>query len=336
VIVHVNRGMLGWGVFLIALGGVPAAVRGGALDPSAARRAWELWPLLLVGAGLGLALARTRVAFVGGVVVALVFGLIGGGVVAGGIGTGGGFAVCGFGAGSAGGAAAAPAPATTGTFGGSADVRLAADCGSMTVAPGADSTWFVTWTGDLSRPPVITASGDRLSVQGARRDGLQLGTTPGEWTVTLPRDPVLTIALSVNAGSATASLGGLHLDALDVSVNAGDARLDLTGATGVRNVNASANFGSLSVTLPQPDGVLAGSLSANVGSLRICAPAGAPLVIRLGSHSLGSDNFASRGLAKADDGTWTRGDVIAAASRLDLRVDANLGSITLDPEDGCG
>jgi hypothetical protein len=335
---HVNRGMLGWGVFLIALGAVPAAVRGGALDASTARRAWELWPLLLVGAGLGLAFARTRAAFVGRVVMALVFGLIGGGLVAGGSGTVDRFAMCGFGSGSGDGSTttATGGPPAVGTFDGSADVQLSADCGSLSVDAGSGSGWSVTWTGDANRQPVIDATGNRLSIRGAQRVGLQLGATPGQWAVTLPRDPSLTLEMSVNAGSATAALGGLRLAAVSVSVNAGNARLDLTGATGVRNVNATANVGSLAVTLPQPEGILAGSLTANAGSIRICTPSGSALVIRTGSHPLGSDNFAGRGLVKAADGTWTRGDGSTASSRLDLRVDANLGSITLDPEDGCG
>ena len=59
-----------------------------------------------------------------------------------------------------------------------------------------------------------------------------------------------------------------------------------------------------------------------------------PLVIRTGDQPLGSNNLADRGLVKAGD-TWTRGDVIMASSRIDLRLEANLGSITLDPEDGC-
>jgi hypothetical protein len=128
----------------------------------------------------------------------------------------------------------------------------------------------------------------------------------------------------------------MHLASLDLSVNAGDARLDLSGTTGLGRVGASLNLGSLAVTLPQPQGVLEGTLSSNLGSLRICVPPGAPLVIRVGDQALASNNFADRGLVRSSDGTWTRGDVITAADRLDLRLDANLGSISLDPEDGCG
>ena len=76
---HVNRGLLGWGVFFIVAGAVPLAVQSGAIDPAVVRRAWELWPLILIGIGLGLVLQRTRVAIVGGLVVSVTFGLIVGG-----------------------------------------------------------------------------------------------------------------------------------------------------------------------------------------------------------------------------------------------------------------
>ena len=51
---RINRGLLNWGVFLIALGGIPLAVDQGWLDSDVARDLGQLWPLLLVGIGLGL------------------------------------------------------------------------------------------------------------------------------------------------------------------------------------------------------------------------------------------------------------------------------------------
>lgn len=327
---HVNRGMLGWGVFLIALGGVPAAVRDGLVDASVASRAWELWPLLLVGVGLGLALARTPAAIAGGVVVALVFGLMGGGLIAAGIGNGGGLAICG--SGSTG--QASTRPAAHGTFTDVADVQLSVDCGSLTLDAADGRDWSVGWASDDGRLPVIDAAADRLGVRAASRTGLGIGVAPSTWNVTLPRDPTLTVQVSVNAGTARAAFAGLHLDTLDLSVNAGDARLDLGGTTGLREVDASANFGSLAVALPRPDGVLEGTISANAGSVRLCTPEGTLLVIHAGDQPLGSNNFASRGMTKSGN-TWTRGNPVAD-TRLDLNIDANLGSITLDPEDGCG
>src|SRR6188768_2858570 len=93
---RVNRGLLGWGVFFIVLGAVPLAVRNGLLSEAALANAWQLWPLLLIGAGLGLILSRTKLAIVGGLVIAVTFGLMGGAVLASGFripsGAGGGCA----------------------------------------------------------------------------------------------------------------------------------------------------------------------------------------------------------------------------------------------------
>ena len=58
---HIRRGFLGWGVFLILAGAIPLLVRSGYLDADQVGRLWQLWPLILVGIGVGLILGRTRV-----------------------------------------------------------------------------------------------------------------------------------------------------------------------------------------------------------------------------------------------------------------------------------
>ncbi|HEY4751849.1 MAG TPA: hypothetical protein VIH37_01100, partial [Candidatus Limnocylindrales bacterium] len=83
-----NRGLLGWGVFFLALGAVPLGVQSGRIGAGTASQTWELWPLLLIGAGLALVLRRTPLAALGAVLMGLTFGLIAGGLVAGGSGPG--------------------------------------------------------------------------------------------------------------------------------------------------------------------------------------------------------------------------------------------------------
>jgi hypothetical protein len=56
--VRVNRSLLGWGVFLIVLGAVPLAVREGLVSEDVVANAWQLWPLVLVGAGVATAAMR--------------------------------------------------------------------------------------------------------------------------------------------------------------------------------------------------------------------------------------------------------------------------------------
>ncbi len=71
--------LIGWGVFLVLVGVVPLAVSQGWIPDDL--RWWELWPLILVGAGVGLLLRRTSFAPLGGLIVAAWFVGAGIGVV---------------------------------------------------------------------------------------------------------------------------------------------------------------------------------------------------------------------------------------------------------------
>ena len=330
---HVNRGLLGWGVFFIALGAVPLAVQGGMLDAATARRAWELWPVLLIGAGLGIALRNTPWVALGSVVMGLTFGIIAGGVVGGGFGPSTPFAFCGV-SGSA--PSASNGQPITGTLGPEASVSLAVDCGDLTLASAPGSDWSIAWPAQgVSAPDLGSPDSRALDARFGQRHGFGVGDPAARWDVVLPKDSAMNVSVELGAGSVRANLSGAHVSSLAATVNAGDAHVDLSGAIGTSSVTGTVNAGSLSVALPEPGATLAGELTANVGSVRICAPAGVPVRITMGSQALSSVNFAQRGMTQ-DGNTWTRGAWGSATSRIDLSVSANLGSITLDPEDGCG
>ena len=79
---HINRGLLSWGVFLIVAGLILLAVRAGWLSASQIAGWWNLWPLVLIGIGVGLVLTRTPFEVIGSVLVAGTFGLMLGAVLA--------------------------------------------------------------------------------------------------------------------------------------------------------------------------------------------------------------------------------------------------------------
>jgi hypothetical protein len=328
---HVNRGLLGWGVFFIVLGAVPLAVRAGVIDASTVAGAWQLWPLLLIGAGVGLVLARTPAAVVGGLIVAVTAGLMAGGLLVNGVdGFGNGFAACGVGPGGEG----TPFAEQRGTFGSRADVSVQLDCGSVEVVSDAGSTWNVAGTSHDGRPPSIDAEADRLLVEpdvpGAR---VGLGSAAGvAWTVTLPTAPVTSFDLQVNAGSARGTFPGMALDRLGVDVNAGSAFLDAGEVIALQSLEATVNAGSLSVTLPAAS--VEGSLTANAGSIELCVPAGVDLRLRADDNPLGGNNFEEAGLVQ-DGSTWSTRDFGLQSVRIELSTSANLGNITLNPDGGC-
>ena len=73
---HVRRGALGWGVFLILAGAIPLAVRAGIMSEAQVNDLWQLWPMILIGLGVGLLLGRSRFAFIGGLIVAATFAVL--------------------------------------------------------------------------------------------------------------------------------------------------------------------------------------------------------------------------------------------------------------------
>src|SRR5512141_1462315 len=133
---QIHRRFLGWGVFLILAGSIPLAVRAGYLTADQLRDVGGLWPLILVGIGVGLSLSRTRYGFLGGFIGAATFGVIVGGVLAGSV---GGFDL---GCGSTRGTTAFET--RQGPFSaGSASVDIDLSCGDLTVAVAPGSTWQV-------------------------------------------------------------------------------------------------------------------------------------------------------------------------------------------------
>jgi hypothetical protein len=66
-----DRRLVGFGLFLVTVGVVMVAVRQGLIPVDTARRAWSLWPLVLIGLGLSMILAGRPGAWVGGLIVAM-------------------------------------------------------------------------------------------------------------------------------------------------------------------------------------------------------------------------------------------------------------------------
>lgn len=319
--------LLHWGVFFILLGVVPLAVQQGYLDPGRLPGWWQLWPLLLIGGGLGLILRGTPLETLGGLVVAATFGLMFGGLIATG-GDFGSFGACGDERG------ATPFAAREGRLEGSSKIEIAFDCGELNVVAEEGSGWRVEGTDEDGSGPTIEAAADSLDVRDRAGDRAPFGFlgTKDSWQVTLPAGPALDIDASVNAADSTFDLRATELAAFGLAVNAGSARVDLGDARLTGALEVSVNAGSGRLVLP--DGSFGGNLSVNAGSLRMCAPEGAGLRIVMDTNITGSNNFEAQGLVRNGTSYETPG-YATATDRITLEASANAGSITLNPEGGC-
>lgn len=324
---HIRRGFLGWGVFLVLVGAVPLLVRSGSLTADQVGRLWQLWPLILVGIGVGLILRHTRFDFVGGLIVAAAFGLMVGGALAIGVGS----ISTGF-CGSDDGSVAFPQRDGTFADGGSVDLRL--DCGQLTVGVASGNAWHVAGSDDDGRGPTVDSTGTSLSVRSRSGNGAPFFGFGARdtWQVTVPGAPTLDMDVQINAGSATVDLGGASLGTLDLRQNAGSATVDLREVAAIGGLEARLNAGSLGLTLANKS--LTGTIVANAGSVRLCAPAGAALKLQTGQNIVGSYDYDGHGLVK-DGSTWTTPGFDTAEVKIELQTSANAGSFTLDPEDGC-
>jgi hypothetical protein len=330
--VRVNRGLLGWGVFLIVTGVVPLAVRNGALDPARLDGVFGLWPLILVGIGLGLLLADTKAAILGGLVVAVTCGIMAGSLLAGAsaIRFGSVAGGCGLGTTSDAGEAF---EARQGSFTGPAEVRLRMRCGSVSASSAAGTGWTLAGTAGPGLAPDVSQGDGRLTVATPGGGGPTLDAWAARWDLVLPEAIPLDLEVGVDAGSADLALDRTQVTTLDVDVNAGDARIGLDQDETLASLDASVNAGS--VTLDLPAASFRGRIYVNAGSAAVCLPAGTGLRVEAGDVALGSTNLAARDLIQQGS-SWTTPGFAEAAVKVELDVTVNLGSFTLDPENGCG
>jgi hypothetical protein len=327
----VDRRLLNWGVFLVLLGGVPLAVSQGWIPRDVVARAWELWPLILIGAGIGLILSRTSLRALGGIIVAGTFGVILGGIIAVGF---EGLQIGGVGCG----APAADAPEIVreqGSFdSGTGRVILDASCASVGVATTSGTGWTVVVRGSESARPTIDRSAERVAVRSSGQPvAFPFTTQRASWQVDLGRDPRLDLDLTVNAGDATVDLAGATVGTLTLDANAiGDTLLDLSAAN-VARLDVAANAASIAIELPATAD-LQGAIVGNAASVQLCAPAGIGLRLLVEDNITASNNYDDRGLVRTGN-AWETPGYATAATQVELRTTGNAISYTLDPEGGC-
>jgi hypothetical protein len=324
--VHIRRGLLGWGVFLILAGAVPLAARAGYLDSDQIGRLWTLWPLVLIGIGVGLVLRRTRFDFLGGLIVAATFGLIVGGLLS--------TSVTGFGIGNCGQEGGTqPFASREGGFETSGSVEVQLNCGTLTLVAAPGSGWRVDGTDADGNGPTIETSASSLSVRSRNQSGPFAFGDHDTWRVTVPETPRLALDIQLNAGSATLDLAGATVDRFGLRMNAGSSTVDLGTSDEVGTIDVVLNAGSLDLTLPSVS--THGSIQANAGSVNLCTRPGTALRLHTGQSIIASYDYDGHGLVQ-DGSTWSTPGFDSASVQIELETRANAGSFTLDPEDGCG
>jgi hypothetical protein len=316
----VAKGRLNWGVFFIMLGAVPLAYHQGVISSSALGDAWRLWPLVVVGIGVGFLLSRTPAYFVGGLVVAATLGLVFGSLFAVGPNIG------------CGGPGGHPTTVSqSGNLSGSATVRLDLQCGSADVSTSTDGQWHVRATNDAGNDATITSAQDALEVTSDGSGNHWFNQGRDDWQVALPAGQRLDLTASMDMGDATYKLAGARLDSASFEVNLGSMHLDLSGAQ-IANLTVSTNLGSAAVTLDGSSDV-AGDLKTSLGSLKVCAPPELGVQIR-SSDSLSSSNFSGLGMSLTG-GVWETSNYQTAQHHATLTINTSLGSFEVQSAGGC-
>ena len=318
----VRRGTLYVGVFFLAAGAVTLGAVAGILDRSAtASTIGALWPIAVIAIGAGLVLRRSPAALLAGILAAAVPGAaLGASVVA-----VPEFAVpCTHVA-----AVAAPAGTHEGTFGSTATVHLSLSCGDLNMTAQPGSAWRIDARDGDNRHTSVEADTTSLSAEsdaGAGHWSAHAGSTA--WDVALPTGTAIDLATELNAGRGHLDLAGTQLGTLNLVVNAADLHVNLADAA-LDSLALELNAGSAGIVLPADS--FTSDIHVNAGSLDLCAPDQLALRVR-STTTLGSidvNGLVRRGSA------WETPGYDAAPIKADLAIDANVGSVNINPEGGC-
>lgn len=327
--VAVDRRLLDWGVFLVLMGAIPLGVSSGVLDADVTTQLWRLWPLVLVGIGLGLLLRLTPLAGLGGVLVAGTLGLALGGVISGGISGVGAACIAGGGGGEV---TQRSGEAASGSFG----LQVEMTCGDLEVTRAPGMTWTVEARHASGQAPVIEGSPQNLRVtpRDPGKGFFPLVDAPHpRWTVSAPTATALSVAVTLNAAHGSLDLGGGAVTSVSGTLNASDARIDLSGAAFQPPASLSLTFNASSGWLALPAGSMTGSLTLNAASLELCVAPGAALRIEE-SGTLSSVDLGGHGLEHTGN-RWQTPGFETAPARVELNITSTVSSVTLDRSGGC-
>ena len=324
---RIDRRLLGWGTFFIVVGTIPLAVRSGYLDAAVVEGWARLWPLLLIGWGLGLLLRRTPVDWLGGVVTTLTLGVMGGGLIATGWSGLPVTAGCGDDSG-------APFAAQRGTLASNGGLSVELPCGRLSLDAVDGTDWALEGSSEHGTAPGVETDGNVVRISGP--EGFDVGFLGARttWVVHLPRDPAnVRLNVTVNAGEGRLALAGARLSSLNLTLNAGELTADADGAATLERVNGTVNAGSGSVSLPAMN--VDANFTVNAGSLELCTPTDVGVRVQW-SSTLASNNLDSLGLEKVGEDVWQTSGFGSAGTRIDMNVTANAGSFALTIGGGCG
>lgn len=316
---RVDRGRLNWGVFFIILGAVPLAYHQGAVDVATLGGMWRLWPLILIGIGLGLVLSRTPAYFVGGLVVAACLGLVFGSLFA--VGPS-------FGCDRNG--SVTGQTLSSGSFNEISQVNLTLPCGHATISRSSDSDWHVNASHAGGADARVSGYAPTLSVRSGDDNNWWTDRGWNTWAIQLPAQLPTQTALSL---SATTDAGDATLDIADVSfsgaiftLNAGSLHVNLS-RTGVYDFSLTTNAGSARLKLDAFSDITSGSLTTNAGELTLCVPPETGLQIK-STETLAGSNLSHTGLIRTGD-TWRTQNYDQAQHKANLSATTNAGSFNV-------
>ena len=343
---RINRSLLNWGVFLIALGGIPLAVDQGWLDSDIAQDLGQLWPLILVGIGLGLILRWTPVAWLGGALVAATFGVILGAAIVGirdtefddlqGI-------IPAVASSSCAGNEVGEASTNDGGVADPNEFSLEAtlSCGELEVVRASGATWSLAAQHDEGDAPVVETTGDSVATQGLELSqggsedfGLLGWQVQSLWDVQLPAEAALRMNTTLNAAKGMYDAGEGPVARVSGTFNASDARIDLGSATTPSPASVGLTLNASDGSLSLPLGVITGGITLNASSLDLCVPRDAELRIDYTSV-LGSDDLGSSGLEEVSSGLWTADGSVEADARVSLSITNTVSSLSIERPESC-
>jgi hypothetical protein len=322
---HLDRRLLGWGLFFILAGGIPLAVRTNLLSASVVEPWANLWPLLLIGWGIGLLLRSSPVEWIGGAITAITFGVMAGGLLA------TGMSGVPFAAGCSGNQPGTAFAERSGDLAASAQVNVEFNCGSLRIDAADGTSWRLAGFDRDARGPRVTSTTASLSIQPETSIGFP-GATRSDWTVTIPKTPGIGLGLTLNAGDGSVDLTGATITSTSFTLNAGKVDLNMGAAAEAGDVDGTVNAGAAAITLDSRSRSV--DLSLNAGSIQLCVPTGTALRADW-AGTLGSNNFSAAGLTKVDESTWTTSGFDASQSHTELHVSANAGSFELRVGGSC-